>query len=360
MSINTTTGTKSNSRETLFGLEFLRFFLALGVVIPHMSNWIVPLSFIHLDVFFHAFHLHCVPIFWALSGFVFYHTYSDRIFTRSVNVSNFLWNRFSRLYPLAWLTLLVVVALDSIYRSSHDQSFVYHTGDLWHLVLNFLLISHWGFQKFTAYNGPIWSVSVEILAYAVFYVVSRICKPSALFTVIAFFGAKVLSHIEPTTLTGFYGISTCLQCFFIGGFGFFVYMKIKTIRTLHRFLILSLTNVLLVIVSAYSEKYFIQLLPLVTTVTVQVIFDYVPQWMKHISALFGSMTYSLYLVHYPVILLCVIVSERLGVKQNWMTSQIGFPVVLFCLCLLSRMTYVYYEVPVQGILRKFHLQRRPT
>lgn len=360
MSVSKVSGTKYFHRETLFGLELLRFFLALGVVIPHVSNWILPLSFTQLDLFFHAYHLQCVPIFWALSGFVFYYTYSDRIFERAVTISTFLWSRFSRLYPLAWITLLTVVVLDPIYRLSHEQSFVYHTGDFWHLFLNVLMISHWGFQKFTAYNGPVWSVSVEIIAYVVFLGVSLACRPAALVTLIAILAAKLLSHVEPITLTGFYGVSTCLQCFFIGGFGFFVYAKLKSIRILYRFLIVLLINVVLAFVSAYAEKYFIQLLPLVITVTVQVVFDHVPPWMKQISTVLGSMTYSLYLIHYPVILLCVIVTERLGLETSWMTSKLGFSLLLLFLCLISRAVYVFYEVPVQRFLRKIQSKGRPS
>ena len=172
--------------------------MASGLVLPHISNWLTPLSYRGLDIAFHGIHMYCVPMFWTLSGFVSYHTYSTRIFTKSVGLGQFFLNRCTRLYPLAWITLILVATIDPVYRAVHKTSFVYHTGDFYHFILNTMLASHWGFQKFTAYNGPISSVSVELLAYLVFFVVSRVFRPSLWLTLLAYLGAKILAHFEPT------------------------------------------------------------------------------------------------------------------------------------------------------------------
>jgi peptidoglycan/LPS O-acetylase OafA/YrhL len=340
-------------KETLFGLEFLRFFLALGVVIPHISNWLTPLSYRGLDIAFHAIHPYCVPIFWTLSGFVFYHTYSTRIFTKSVGLGQFLWNRFTRLYPLAWFTLVLVATTDPVYRAVHKTSFVYHTGDFYHFILNIVLASHWGFQKFTAYNGPIWSVSVELLAYLVFFVVSRTFRPSLWLTLLAYLGAKLLAHFEPTSVTGFYSISTCLQCFFVGGFAYYTYGLLKNTKaTLRLGCLVSINLILALLWASDLDRYFIQLLPFAVTFSVQILFDYAPQRLQKLSSMLGSMTYSLYLLHYPVILLCFVVSDKLGTGMGWMTSIVGFPIVVLSLCLLSRLSFTYFEIPVQNRLRR--------
>lgn len=41
--------------------------------------------------------------------------------------------------------------------------------DAWHFVLNLFMASHWGFQKGYSFNAPIWSISVEMLTYGMFF-----------------------------------------------------------------------------------------------------------------------------------------------------------------------------------------------
>ena len=36
-------------------------------------------------------------------------------------------------------------------------------------ILNFFLVSGWGFEKGPSFNGPVWSVSVEIIIYFFFF-----------------------------------------------------------------------------------------------------------------------------------------------------------------------------------------------
>ena len=38
--------------------------------------------------------------------------------------------------------------------------------DTYHFILNFFFISGWGFEKSYSFNGPIWSVSIELIIYA--------------------------------------------------------------------------------------------------------------------------------------------------------------------------------------------------
>ena len=99
-----------------------------------------------------------VYLFFILSGFIFFCMYSDGIARRSVSLKAFVLNRFSRLYPLHILTLLLTFGLQLIHLQLLNSYFVYQHNDLKHFLLQLGFMSFWGFQDGHSYNGPIWSV----------------------------------------------------------------------------------------------------------------------------------------------------------------------------------------------------------
>lgn len=109
-------------------------------------------------------------MFWAISGFIFFFKYFDRLSRGAIGAGDFFVARFSRLYPLHFATLLLVLGLQLAFLARHGQFFVYPYNDLRHFVLNLLFISGWGLQKGDSFNAPIWSVSVELIVYIAFFV----------------------------------------------------------------------------------------------------------------------------------------------------------------------------------------------
>ncbi|WWL43599.1 hypothetical protein V5O39_17130 [Pseudomonas parakoreensis] len=76
--------------------------------------------------------------------------------------------RFSRIYPLHLLTFLAVALLQKIYSAHTGNAFVYPFNDAWHALLNVFLAPAWGLEQGWSFNGPAWSISVEVLLYAGF------------------------------------------------------------------------------------------------------------------------------------------------------------------------------------------------
>ncbi|NNL65282.1 MAG: acyltransferase, partial [Myxococcales bacterium] len=114
-----------------------------------------------------------VDLFFCLSGFVFFLLYADRVARRRVGARDFAWLRASRLYPLHLATLLLVAALQWLYRARFDAPFVFPFNDAYHFVLNLAFVSAWGFEQGFSFNAPVWSVSVEVLLYGLFFVLCR-------------------------------------------------------------------------------------------------------------------------------------------------------------------------------------------
>lgn len=106
-----------------------------------------------------------VPLFWVLSGFVFAIAYGR--YGKGLSIFDFWLRRFSRLYPLHFLTLLIVAGLQAASMARFGTWQVYGNNDLPHFILQLFFASNW-FTMTSSFNGPIWSVSIEELIYFVF------------------------------------------------------------------------------------------------------------------------------------------------------------------------------------------------
>lgn len=112
-----------------------------------------------------------VDLFFCLSGFIFCWLYAERITSRRIGVGEFGILRLSRLYPLHFATLLLVAVGQAIYHLAHGAFFAIPTNDTYHFLLNLFFLSGLGFEKAGSFNGPVWSVSVEIFLYAIFFAI---------------------------------------------------------------------------------------------------------------------------------------------------------------------------------------------
>lgn len=141
----------------LDALTGLRILAAAAVFLSHNeSGDFVPAEFRT----FMASGYNGVTLFFILSGFVLAWNYADRMVPMRVgNVWSFLVARFARVYPLYLLALLIVIAPRIL-------------GGRWEplMGLHLLTLQTWSSSKERAfaYNGPGWSIGVEVCLYACF------------------------------------------------------------------------------------------------------------------------------------------------------------------------------------------------
>ncbi len=333
------------------GIELLRFVMALIVILYHLSAWISPPDSLLVSIFIRYWQPVAVPVFWCLSGFIFYAVYNDRIHRVTVRFGDFAIARVTRLYPLAIVTLVACLLLNELHYARHGSTFVYHRGDLYHFLLNTLMMSHWGFQKFTAFNGPIWSVSVEVIIYFVFFFVARFWGNSPIIALGMIIIGKVLSHFEPN-LTEHLAISSCVQMFFWGGVVFSLYDRVTKLANASGFLALIVSSVGLVLVSVLvPERYWSQLLPPMLVLWSQMIFRNANTRLNRFADICGTLTYSSYLLHFPIILLSVTVLDMFQIPRSILCSLYGTLIVLAIVLVFSRLVFVYFETPMQKYLR---------
>src|SRR5688572_18784184 len=141
---------KRNYIAEFIGVDLLRFILSLAVIFRHYYHFYFPYpdgpfedpaSLITEQPFFNMlwpvydWGNYAVQVFWMISGLIFYSVYHQEIAEKATGFQKFAFLRFSRLYPLHFLTLLVAAAAQGAYFLTHGVYFVYQANDLSHFFL---------------------------------------------------------------------------------------------------------------------------------------------------------------------------------------------------------------------------------
>lgn len=355
-------------RETnkLLGLELLRFISAMAVLVFHYQHFVFvddvqPASFDRtrqplyqaLAIFYEQGYVG-VYIFWCISGFIFFWRYRESIATRLVGGRKFFILRFSRLYPLHFATLLLVAALQFTYSRSHPGFFVYSFNDARHFILQLFMASNWGLEKGYSFNGPIWSISLEVLVYGVFYLTLAYISKSWTVNILvlaAFVGFHLLKTHFP--------IVDCLAFFYAGGLSAIAYRWIATRHfvswaTIAAWVFVAAVPIVVYATGLHRRPGFP--IPFLITYTPVVLYCLCGNFktspaVRTVIEAAGNMTYSSYLLHFPLQLALVIAFSAWGVSIPFYSAGFFWFYVLATLA-ASYFTFGRFELPAQNLLRR--------
>jgi peptidoglycan/LPS O-acetylase OafA/YrhL len=152
----------------LSNLTPLRGIAALWVVVFHFSEIIAKFVSTDRSLLLTKGYL-MVDLFFIMSGFIIYHVYHES-FISGISVSRFrqfIVARFARVYPLHFVTLLLVIVI-TVPMFGWDPVF----GNPRAIPTNLLLIHSFGIHNSFNWNVPSWSISAEWWAYMVFPVLA--------------------------------------------------------------------------------------------------------------------------------------------------------------------------------------------
>ncbi|MGZ5875737.1 MAG: acyltransferase family protein [Bradyrhizobium sp.] len=362
--------TSSDAANKLPGLEALRFLTAFAILVFHYRHFAfvadkavgIVKERLPLYGILHAFHdsgVFGVWIFWCISGFIFFWKYRDPIAERSVGGWKFFVLRFSRLYPLHLVTLLFVALLQPVYFGMHGYFFVYQANDLPHFAAQLFMASDWGIVQGYSFDGPIWSISVEVLVYFLFFLMLLVTR-SWLLNV-----AVVAACLSVAFLIASSQITNCLALFYIGGLAAMARRAVASSR--FRPAIESLAWLVVVLapplVVSLARDQLDQLdFPLLLTYTPVLLFCLsreiaVPASVQKVVEAAGNMTYSSYLLHFPIQLMIVIGFTIAGSAIPIYDVRF-FVIYLATILLASYPTYRYFEAPAQNLVREILLRPR--
>jgi peptidoglycan/LPS O-acetylase OafA/YrhL len=348
--------------DKFLGVELLRFLSGLSVLVWHYQHFFINpietdfgfkkslLPFYKMLFPFYEGGDFAVMIFWMISGFIFTAKYSGIIFQNAITLDKFFILRFSRLYPLHFFTLLYVAAAQGIYAMSHRfygfDYFIYPFNDLKHFVMNLLFIQNWGPNLKYSFNGPAWSVSVEVLIYFLFYLIARRVKLNwsrsltiSLIALIAVFNGC----IDPP-------FAQCILLFFSGGLVFFVQDRwCQSLSRRGQFY----AGIVLVSLSLYVFNLPFTLSHILASLAallgIVLMFNRLSE--SPILELLGNLTYSSYLIQFPIQITLIIVLDALGVSRHLFYSPAVFVCYILAVLVLARMIYVQVERPLMLFLR---------
>jgi peptidoglycan/LPS O-acetylase OafA/YrhL len=351
----------------LLGLEALRFVAAFAVLIWHYQHFAYfadkPVDFVRdqlplyglLQPFYEA-GSYGVWVFWCISGFIFFWKYRDAISDQSTRGWTFFVFRFSRLYPLHFVTLIIVAILQTAYFRLHGYFFVYQDNDVRHFLLQIFMASEWGLQRGSSFNGPIWSISVEVLVYVVFFLMLRFVTKSALLNL---FVIVVCLNLKGQ-------VFSCLAFFYAGGLAAIARRAIAPATS--RFATESIAWSAVIAIPVLIWMFRLQS----AMIDWAFLLTYTPILLFCLSSEItlsastqrlveaaGNMTYSSYLLHFPIQLLIALGFAVSGAPIPFYDGWF-FAMFITSTLLASYFSYRYLEAPAQALLRNHLLPARGT
>jgi peptidoglycan/LPS O-acetylase OafA/YrhL len=350
----------------LLGLELLRFLAAFAILIFHYRQFAFlgdrevglvqdRLPFYWLFTPLYHSGPYAVRMFWCISGFIFFWKYRDAVASRLLDGWKFFVLRFSRLYPLHLVTLLFVAALQPLYFQLNGYFFVYQNNDALHFLLQLLMASNATTQEALSFNGPIWSISVEVLVYFFFFMILLATRSWLLNLVIIAFSLMIPGEV-----------ADCFAFFYAGGLAAMARQFVMS-RTIHPLAVEGASwlaaGVLLScgywLTNGHLESIGLPVMLICTPVLLYSLSrDMVlPDRLRQVVEAAGNMTYSSYLLQFPI-QLAMMLGFSLMRAPVPIYDNAFFGLFVGTTLLASYLTYRYFEEPAQRLIRDALLRPR--
>lgn len=390
-------GESLKPERRFYELDILRGLAAFMVVTFHYKHFFLTDTggFDYADMPLHAMLMPVyvygqffVELFFAISGYVFFWLYSGMIATRRTGLRSFFIARFARLYPLYFVTFILVALIQWAFRSLYGHDYIYGDNTAVNFVLSLFMVQQWWPDASQTFNGPSWSISVEIFLYAVFFLICRLRLQSvwmALALVVAGLVFKYL-HYNPTN-----DFARGLPSFFFGGLAWYGVEALRAHESWRRRVSLALGVVLpllwaLSYAGAYDALWGANQLDLaqkglprqgVHAVLMSIAsFDYglIPltlvffglkrdlwrlSWLQTDRlknwGWIGDISYSLYLIHFPLQISLMLLLSRwpFAVRAHLFASPLAYLGFMATAMGLAWLSYRHFEMPLRKHIREW-------
>ena len=345
-------------------VELLRFISAISVMIWHYQHFYFPYNFFseieilassrdhqpfyYFISFFYNYGNRGVDFFFIISGFVFAYVYlNERKFT---NLKVFFINRFARLYPLHFLTL-IVIALLQFYSDKNFNNYLIHIfNDIYHFILNLFFVPAWGFEKGLSFNGPIWSVSVEIIVYFMFFfLIINIKKYRLLISTLIVFIFILSQKLFGDNFLNFINLNliNCIILFFEGVLVYYLSKKIRNQKYLF------FLGLIFFAISVTGNVKFYALFPSILLIFLS-FENFIIGRLSVFFSFLGNLTYGTYLWHVPIQIILMIILKINNYDWSIISSKVFFLIYLLTVFLTSIVSYFFYERLTRNYLKKLY------
>jgi len=340
----------------LRALTTLRFFAALWVVLytawPYLDVSFVPVAvtkgYLGVEAFF------------ILSGFILSHVYLEAAGEKRFRYGAFLWARIARVYPLHLVTLFGMIGLGvvaTVAGLSIDGSLTD-----WRALPAHLTMTHaWGLAPSAAFNHPSWSISAEWFAYLSFpafaFVAWRLRDRPVLATGLAAgFALGLYAAFEPlagyslTEATFRGGLLRIVPCFALGCALYLVHRR----GPIPHAAAVALVSAVAVMASASLNLWD----PITVLAAGGLILGLgaldnarAGVLASRTGVYLGEISYSIYMVFAPVLLLTTNIAGRLTGAEDKQFHVIVWLALLTAIPVTAMLTYHLVERPARKALR---------
>lgn len=339
-------------------ITFSRFLFAVLIIIYHYGLNIYPFN--NPATYFIFKNANIGPsYFYLLSGFVMIIAYGNK---SELNFIDFIKNRLARIYPVYFLSLLLIF----LHYSLSGQMNNYNG-----LFLNLILLQSWIPGKAISFNAPGWSISVEFFFYFLFpllltKVYSKINKKKVFIFVLLFW---IISQIifnyffysnfyqpEPSKMHDFFFYFPLmhLSTFLLGNVLGLYFLKISPEKYKnYDFGVIIIFFVIIFFMKYHFGTYYhngllsFLFVPFILLMSLNT--GKITQLLNHKSFVYlGEISYGLYILQYPVILWTKSVLKFLKFENSLI-------VICICLCVLTlaaSLSYTFFETPVRNKIKK--------
>jgi peptidoglycan/LPS O-acetylase OafA/YrhL len=345
----------------ILGIELLRFASAIAVLIFHYQHFsyiggsLVDFvsskqPFYRFLSLFYNYGFYGVEVFWCISGFIFFWKYGEQLAAKKLSGYVFSVLRISRLYPLHIATLLFVALVQAIYFAHNGAYFVYQHNGLQDFVLQLFMASNWLIRP-ESFNGPIWSISIEVLVYAAFFLSLRYIASSGFFLGAVALAAALVQVLKISVNPLF----VCLMFFYLGCLTAKIFNRTQASSRLRSAAgvlaaLLVVASITAVYVFTIKDKYF---LVVFTPALIFLAVTYMPdkKWVSRFLIPAGNMTYASYLLHVPIQLTVATLCRYFHWSFPFYSGAALLTFIGITL-VFSHWTYECFEMPLQRLMRK--------
>jgi peptidoglycan/LPS O-acetylase OafA/YrhL len=343
------------------------FFAISGDWMPGWSHAMEPFYWLLKPLYVQGWA--AVDLFFALSGFVFFWLYSEAIREKRMGAGAFSLMRFSRLYPLQVVMLVAAALLQAAYFGRIGTFFIYPDNDWLHFVLHLGMVQNWWPNMPQSFDGPSWSVSIEVLLYLLFFAACRFGLRAGWPSLLVALAAAPLMWFDEHICRGAIG-------FFMGGYAYAMWERIRlqpnAVGLTRMLAALSLAGWGALVFLLVTDNHILDGGEL--NISFLYAFDYVlcPVTVLALAlyettsgrrftrlAFFGDISYSTYMLHFPMQLALAVVALRVGLAPSFFMQSWVMLAFLAALIGLGSLSYFYFEKPTQHWLRR-GLDPRPA
>lgn len=373
---------ETSDRVYLPGLNALRFFAALLVIIAHIELLKSQLGLENSKDIVELFNLGGLGVyfFFVLSGFLItYLLICEKEKTGTINIKAFYIRRLLRIWPLYYLiTFLAFFILpysDFMHvpwlHQFHDSNFGIN------LVLFLCMLPNLAFaiNPAVTHAGQLWSIGVEEQFYLIWPILFKKTKNLGRLLIVLFvllLGVKisfvlllkcnVIATTDSTIALKMFLAMSKFECMIIGGIGAFFVKRSwrKTLSILYHPIIMSLALLSLPLMNYFSPEALNDAIHLPYSIMFIIIILNVSTNDKVIMSLenstfnfLGKISYGLYMYHMIVVVFSIrLISslfDEIGLLQNVLIYVCSILLTIF----VSWLSYEYFEKPFLKFKSKF-------